>query len=252
MLGKSIENRDRKFETTYLFELPYDKLVAELSQVPRDAIVILLTVFADSEGKTFIPAEVATALSAISPAPVYAPYDTYLGNGTWADLSRPSSRSGSPRPTWCSKSSRARTRRRFRREPIPGKPTGSITGPCNGGTCAKAIFHPAPIVLFKEPSIWDQHRDLVLAVLSVFALQTAFAGALLIQRRSRQRAETLLKESEERMTFTAASVNVGLWQFDRATNELWATEHCRALFGLASDVPLTRDTFLSGGPPGGS
>jgi len=54
-----------------------------------------------------------------------------------------------------------------------------------------------------------------------------------------------LKESEERMTFTAASANVGLWQFDRETNELWATEHCRTLFGLKRDVPLTRDTFLA-------
>ncbi|HEY6256576.1 MAG TPA: ATP-binding protein, partial [Xanthobacteraceae bacterium] len=37
----------------------------------------------------------------------------------------------------------------------------------------------------------------------------------------------------------------GLWQFDRATNEFWGTEHCRALFGLESDVPLTRDAFLT-------
>jgi C4-dicarboxylate-specific signal transduction histidine kinase len=46
------------------------------------------------------------------------------------------------------------------------------------------------------------------------------------------------------MTFTAASVNVGLWQFDRTTDEVWATEHCRVMFGLPSDVPLTRDTLL--------
>ncbi len=104
---------------------------------------------------------------------------------------------------------------------------------------------PGTTVLFKNPSIWDRHRNLVLAVLSIFALQTAFVVALLIQRRRRQRAEALLKESEERMTFTAASVNIGLWQFDRETNELWATEHCRALFGLKNDVPLTRDTFLA-------
>ena len=45
---------------------------------------------------------------------------------------------------------------------------------------------PGTIVMFKDPSIWDQHRNLVLAVLSIFALQTAFAGALLIQRRSRR------------------------------------------------------------------
>jgi hypothetical protein len=27
------------------------------------------------------------------------------------------------------------------------------------------------------------------------------------------------------MTLTAASANIGLWQFDRDSNELWATEH---------------------------
>jgi PAS domain S-box-containing protein len=47
------------------------------------------------------------------------------------------------------------------------------------------------------------------------------------------------------MTFAAAAANIGLWQFDRHRNELWATEHCRALFGLARDAPLTRDAFLS-------
>jgi PAS domain S-box-containing protein len=47
------------------------------------------------------------------------------------------------------------------------------------------------------------------------------------------------------MTFAAASANIGLWQFDRETNELWATEHCRALFGLERNVPFTRNTFLT-------
>jgi PAS domain S-box-containing protein len=85
----------------------------------------------------------------------------------------------------------------------------------------------------------------VLAAALVFALQSAFVGVLLIQRRRRQQVETLLKESEERMTFTAASANIGLWQLDQKSNKLWATEHCRAMFGLPGDVPLTRDTFLS-------
>jgi PAS domain S-box-containing protein len=47
------------------------------------------------------------------------------------------------------------------------------------------------------------------------------------------------------MTFAAAAANIGLWQFDRHRNELWTTEHCRAMFGIARDAPLTRDTFLS-------
>jgi PAS domain S-box-containing protein len=79
----------------------------------------------------------------------------------------------------------------------------------------------------------------------VVALLSMIVGALLVQRRSRLRAENLLKESEERMTFAAAAANIGLWNFDRRRNELWATEHCRAMFGIAPDAQLTRDTFLA-------
>ena len=47
------------------------------------------------------------------------------------------------------------------------------------------------------------------------------------------------------MTFTAAAANVGLWQYSPQTHELWATNHCRAMFGLGPDVPLTRASFLA-------
>ena len=54
---------------------------------------------------------------------------------------------------------------------------------------------PDTVVLFKEPTIWDEYRGTVLAALSVLGLQTAFLGALLIQRRRRQRAEDLLRRA---------------------------------------------------------
>jgi C4-dicarboxylate-specific signal transduction histidine kinase len=47
------------------------------------------------------------------------------------------------------------------------------------------------------------------------------------------------------MTFAAAATNIGLWQLDRDTNKLWAMEHCNTLFGIAKDVPLTRETLLA-------
>ena len=99
-------------------------------------------------------------------------------------------------------------------------------------------------IRFADHPYWREHFWQFAAILAVIVAQALLIVALLIQRRRRRATEISLKESEERMTFTAASANVGLWQFDRTTNELWATEHCRAMFGLASDVPLTSDTFV--------
>src|SRR5262249_43973344 len=54
---------------------------------------------------------------------------------------------------------------------------------------------PGSEVRFRSPSVWVQHRNLVIAALVLFALQTAVAGALLIERRHRRRTEALLKDS---------------------------------------------------------
>jgi C4-dicarboxylate-specific signal transduction histidine kinase len=79
---------------------------------------------------------------------------------------------------------------------------------------------------------------------AVVAAQSLVLAGLLFQRRRRQQAEQSLKESEDRMTFAAASASIGLWQFNLATGQLWSTEHCQVIFGLPAGVPLTRQTFL--------
>ena len=54
-----------------------------------------------------------------------------------------------------------------------------------------------------------------------------------------RRAERTTRESEERISFAAASSNVGLWQYEFATGAFWATDYCRTLFGLSPSEPLT-------------
>jgi PAS domain S-box-containing protein len=234
-----------RYEMRYLVGLPYEDMLREVSHLPPDTIVIASFVFVDGAGLPRVPPDVAAAIADISPAPVYSPVSSFFGRGivggymdsyeshgvAAADLAF-EILSGKPLAAL------ARETKPLHRYEVDARQLARW-GPSSND------LPPDAVVSFREPTIWEQHRNLVLAVALVFALQSAFVTVLLIQHRRRQRAEALLKESEERMTFTAASINLGLWQFDQKTNELWATEHCRALFGLASGVSLSRDTFLS-------
>jgi two-component system, LuxR family, sensor kinase FixL len=60
----------------------------------------------------------------------------------------------------------------------------------------------------------------------------------------RRRAEESLKQTEARMAVAAASTDTGLWQYDLPMGHLWATEHCRSMFGLDANTPLTPEAFL--------
>src|SRR5262249_12531726 len=74
----------------------------------------------------------------------------------------------------------------------------------------------------------------IIGVLLAFAVQGGIIALLLIQKHKRRAAERLLKESEDRMTFAAASTNIGLWWLDVPSERLWATKHCRSMFGIAA------------------
>jgi signal transduction histidine kinase/integral membrane sensor domain MASE1 len=85
---------------------------------------------------------------------------------------------------------------------------------------------------------------------NVFALQIFLAsiaapvillGASIDEARQAERRK---HEDEERMAVVAATANVGLWKYDLATRQFWATEHCRTMLGLPRHLALNSDSFL--------
>jgi PAS domain S-box-containing protein len=233
-----------RYNVQYFAGLPRDELLTKVSRLPRDTIVLLTVVFADQTGRALIPAEVAREVATVSAAPVYTAVQDWLGNGVVGGYLDSFDAQGAAAADLAIGILSGKDLATLPRETKPSHTHRVDARALAHWGLREAALPTGTIVSFKQPSLWEQHRNLVVAALLIFALQTAFVGVLLIQRSRRKGAESLLKESEERMTFTAASANIGLWQFDQATNELWATEHCRALFGLESNVPLTRDTFL--------
>ena len=239
-------DRNTQLEKTYLFDLSAEAMLSEVSRLPPDTIVIVLTAYADANGKRLIPRDVAAAISKASSAPVYGPFETFLGTGivggymeTYASLGEtvadvtlqvlagqidaiePAVRNNAGqayRVDW----------RALQRWSLPPNNLPADT-----------------IVLFKEPGIWEQYSLPLSAIALVFVLQTLLVGSLLLQRRRRREAERSLMDSEARMAFAASSANIGLWQFNRKTDELWATEHCRKMLGLHAGAPLTRTSFLT-------
>src|SRR5207248_1193787 len=189
---KMIEERGRKFETTFLFELPYSELIAELSKVPNDAIVILLTVFADREGKTFVPAQVAADLSALSPAPVYGPYDSFIGNGVVGGFVETFESIGVAAADMAVEIMDGADPTALAPRTNPAQHYRVDYRAMQRWNLKEKDLPPDTVVVFKKPTIWDEYRGTVLAALSVLGLQTAILSALLIQRRRIQRAEKLL------------------------------------------------------------
>jgi signal transduction histidine kinase len=194
---KIIENRKRKFQTTYLFGLPYEQLVQEVSRIPTGSIVIFLTYFSDRSDRTFTPAEVARGLAPSIPAPVYAPYNTFMGTGVVGGFIEPFESTGIAIAEMAL-------------DILSGKDPASLPPRPNTHQEYRVDYRALQkfglserdlpsdtVVLFKKPSIWDEHSGTVLAALSVVGLQSALLAYLLIQRRRRKAAESEAEQKRQ-------------------------------------------------------
>ena len=103
---------------------------------------------------------------------------------------------------------------------------------------------PGSIVRFKEATYWEQHYRIIVTAVSLCLLEALLIVALLVQLRRRRRAESALRESEQRMSLAADAANLGIWIRDSYADEIWASDKWRELFGFAKSERLDLHCFL--------
>jgi C4-dicarboxylate-specific signal transduction histidine kinase len=96
----------------------------------------------------------------------------------------------------------------------------------------------------EKPTLWAQQKSVIVTILAVLLLQSFLLVKLYAEARTRRVAQRLSEENKERMDAAIAGADLGLWQWTANTDNVWATERCRALLGLDKIEDLSRDAFL--------
>lgn len=186
--------------------LPQAELLRRASSLSNDTAILFTTMYRDRDGHSYVPADVAKALTSTSPVPVYGWYGSFDGivGGSLVDFA------GIARQTaLVSTEILNRTRETggvlpfVRSECIVnigrlksfGLKESAIPSGCDG------INYP--------PSLWRDHPYLVAAVLATLALQTCTIFALLWQRRRRYIAEQTAAQRANELTRATRIASVG-------------------------------------------
>jgi signal transduction histidine kinase len=181
---------------SYLGNLAYDDLLDKVSKLPRNSIVLVLSVFEDGTGRRFIPREAAGEIARAASAPTYGVYDTFLGFGivgAYSDTfeSTGLALAGLAFDVLAGSSDATEDRinqdRAFRVDARELKRWG----------LSETNLPPETIILFDEDSFWERHWAVIVAALAVIAVQSALLAALLLQLARRRRAETERQTAED-------------------------------------------------------
>ena len=234
-----------RYEFSYLTALPMNELLMEVSKLPPHSIVLFSTFFRDAAGNTFVPHEVVERVSAAANAPVYGFLDQYLGRGIVGGR-------------LYSVGAHGEAAAKLVLQVLGGKAPSDLA-PVTIGTgtilfdwrqlqrwgISESRLPADAVVRFRPPSIWTQYQHYVFGAVIIVVLQMLLIAGLLLQLSRRRRAESALNESEQRMNLAAETVGLGIWGWNPATGEVWATRECRDLFGCPPEGALTLDAFMS-------
>jgi len=173
----------------FLSGLPTGDLLERLTQLGDDAVVFTTGYFQDGRGRSFVPRDSAAAMAAVSAAPVYAPFSTYLEAGvvggyvpSFEAMGRQAGHAVnqilagvSPASLRLPEIARATLTVDWRQVRRWGIDESAIPGDA--------------VVLFKPPSLLEAYRYQVLIAVAVLLLQAALIAGILVEHRRRRQAE---------------------------------------------------------------
>ncbi|GLS23863.1 two-component sensor histidine kinase [Labrys miyagiensis] len=179
----------KQLSIEFLAGLPTPELQKRVGSLGLDTVIFTPGYFTDGDGRSFAPREAARAIATAASAPVYGPFNTFIGVGVVGG--------------------------RVSNFEAMGRMAGGIVNQVLDGHKLSEIAFPKlmPTTLsidwrqierwgiaqgdipsdaevhFRTPGLWEQYKSLALLIAAAFLVQTALLGGLLFERRRRRTAE---------------------------------------------------------------
>lgn len=191
----------------YKSELTLDGFKTVASALPRNAILMVLNIFEDADGRKFYPRDATQVISSVSKAPAYSVYSSHFGAGVMAGYVGTFEDIGKEMGIIASRI-------------LAGDLSGPQTYLLEGGPMIdwNLIKHwgidpiripkDAQVLNYQMPA-WEKYRIEILTMLAVILLQAATIVALFLERRRKLRLQTELNLERLELAYLSRTSQLG-------------------------------------------
>jgi len=187
----------------FLSGLPHAEVLKRVAALDASSIVFSPGYYKDGGGLTFSPRSSVEAMAAVATAPLYGPFNPFIGTGAVGGV-------------MASFEAMGRQGGEIVNALLGGTAPASLSLPKAMPTAlnldwrqvqrwgiAEAAIPDDAVVHFREPTLWQAHRQELLIAAAVFLLQAGLIGLLVFERRRRLAAERAT--SQQRADYAHAS-----------------------------------------------
>ncbi len=183
-------------EVDYLTGLTMNEVLRDVAELPPHSVVLNTFFFEDARGQFYLEGEALDLVAGAAHVPVYAIYSNDIGHGVVGGRMTDPENAGRQI---------ARTAARV----LEGENAAKIPIALDNSAhdtvdwrqlqrwhISESRLPPATLELYREPSVWERYRYLIIAVVSLCILETILILALLFSMQRRQRAEKALRQEK--------------------------------------------------------
>ena len=191
---RELQPYSERYNTKYIVGLSYEDTLKEVSRLPKDTIVIMSFFFVDASGQTYSSPKVAADVARVSPAPVYSPISTNLGEGIVGGYMDSWEEHGIAAADVALQILAGKPPEAIQRENKPRQTYHVDARQLTRWNISSARIPPGSEVRYREFNVWERYRWEIIAVIATVILQTAVITGLFFERRRRRLAEKELRE----------------------------------------------------------
>lgn len=198
-LRKAIKDMGKHLQLIDLTGLSLGEVLSRCESLPKESLIFYSTFFVDAKGRSFIPKNVLQSIVAVSDYPVFGPYESYLGHGIVggplislrfegiqaAELALQMLRGQTTMQKFFVTSGSHSNLYDWRQLRTHHIDEGLLPGDST--------------VLFRENTLWDQYKFLIIGVVLLLAVQSVLIIGLVFNLHHRKLAEAALRRSQQEL-----------------------------------------------------
>jgi hypothetical protein len=242
---RQVRERPTGITVLSLVELPLEEQLQRVSMLPQHSLVYFASFRADVAGRSMVARDVLRLVARSANAPTVGSSDSWLGYGI---LGGDITRSDVP-----PERAAGLTARLLKGEPVAALPPVAEQSSAvmfdwrelRRWRIDEKRLPKGSVVLFRAPDFWADHKWEVAGAVGLLLGQGLLIGALLVERRSRQRAQTGLVEAERRYR-TVADFTTD-WEYWTRPDGSFAyiSPSCLAISGYDAAAFTSRPALLT-------
>ncbi|MEO8133719.1 MAG: ATP-binding protein [Betaproteobacteria bacterium] len=187
----------------FLAGLPTAAVLKRLGALGEGDLVFTPGYFEDGEGRLFNPREAAALMAPAAKAPVYGPFDTFIGTGVVGGRMPSFEDMGRQAGTVVEQLLAGTVPAALRLPKIVPTPLQVDWRQVQKWDIDEADISRDAIAHFRAPTFWEAYHNAAIIAAAIFLVQAALITTLLIERRRRRTAE--LAVQKQRMELAHAS-----------------------------------------------